>query len=153
MKKLMLVLFFMTAAAGAQTIIPRPTPAGGCELCAKVDKLASEADENEVSAARAYAELLDKAEFSKDAVLRKKEFQKVIPLAARLVEKDERFDIAQFLVSIRDTDRALYDSIVKQQPEPQRKTLLHWEQKMRKQFENGEEPDDHPEAKAKKTTR
>ncbi|MCA0186386.1 MAG: hypothetical protein LCH90_10370 [Proteobacteria bacterium] len=139
MKTILITFVMMSSLAGAQTIIPKPTPAGGCELCAKIDKINADADENEVEAARTYAELLDKAKFSKDAKLRKQEYEKALPLAARLVEKDDQLEIAQYLVSIRDEDPALFDATAKKLPEKSRKLLVDWEKKMRKEFKTGGE--------------
>ncbi|MFN7728504.1 MAG: hypothetical protein ACK5P7_05060 [Bdellovibrio sp.] len=139
MTSLILILSLSGALFAQNPLAPTPS-ASACLVCEKMDKIQAEADENEVTAARTLADYLETAEFSKSAEIRKKEFTKVLPLAARLVEKDDQFDIAQILVSIKDTDKKLFDETVKQQPEKARKRLNHWEQKMRKQMDKGEEP-------------
>ena len=140
MKSLVIGFLILTSTAFAQNPILPPKPKSACEVCDQVKAMDKAADENETKVAAEYAKYMSTLQFSKDKKTRAQEFKAVLTLAARLVEKDEQFEIAQYLVGVKNEDPKLYTATVKALSESQRKTLNHWEPKMRKLFEKGEEP-------------
>ncbi len=140
MKVLTLLVLLFGWAAHAQNPILPPKTKSICEICDQVRTMDKAADENEVKVAGEYAKYMGNLKFSKDKKTRSQEYKAVLKLAARLVDKDENFEIAQYLVGVKNDDPKLYDATVKSLSEVERKTLNHWEPKMRKLFEKGEEP-------------
>lgn len=137
-----LTLFLFCALASvsyAKNPLAASLKKSDCVVCDKISEIRKKSEKHETAAAEDLAKYLYTLKFSKTPALHKKELKEVLDLSAKLIEKDEKYDIAQYMVSVKDEDPSLFAEVLKGMNEEDRKLIETWEAKMRKMFEKGEE--------------
>jgi hypothetical protein len=136
-----LMIFLLSASVWASPLTDAKKKPD-CEQCVKIEKIQDQADENPPKAARALSDMMGTMKFSSNTKTKQKEMDELLKLAAQLVDKDERYDMSQYLYDIRKEEPTAYKASLAKLTEKDQKKIEEAISKVASMMETGKEPEE-----------
>lgn len=122
----------------AQSTIKTQSRQSDCPVCDKLGDISKTLEGDEKKAANQFADYIATVKLSKKTATKKKELTLLLNLATKLIYKDDRLEIGQYLISFKDEDPKIFDEIVSKMSAEDKKLLNDNDKEMRKFFKDGE---------------
>lgn len=135
-----ILTLLLSVSVFAQSTIKVNEKKPDCETCVRIEKFKDEADSNPHKAARSFAKYLDPFELSKDAKIRQSEMDHILSIAAQVIDKDDRFDIQQYMWTFEKENPTEYKVALGKLTPAEQKLINSEVDKVRSMMETGKEP-------------